>query len=113
MVFMTLDGSRDFGGFGVEVVGCFFHVSGQHDIYRFHPDVTEWVAEVRESDVPLAGSDSGVGSDSGGIDGDGFGGDNGAVRRGRSGRRYREGAAGEVCENNKERAENHGEKHSD
>ena len=108
MVFMTLDGSRDFGGFGVEVVGCFFHVSGQHNIYRFHPDVTEWVAEVRESDVPLACSDSGVGSDSGGIDGDGFGGDIGAVRKGKSfRRRYREDAAREADESNEREAEDH------
>lgn len=106
---------RHLWGVEVDIVRRFLHILRQHEFCGC--DVTsseaDWVAEVRESGVPLTADDSGVGSDSGGIDGDVFGGDIGAVGRGRSRRRYREGVASEVGERNKEGAENHGEKHFD
>lgn len=104
---------RHLWGVEVDIVRRFLHTFRQHEFVGcdIASREADWVAEVWESDVPLAGSDAGVWSDSGGIDGDVFGGDIGAVRRGRSSRRYREGVAGEVGESNKEGAENHGEKH--
>ncbi len=91
---------RHLRGVEADIVHRFLHIFRQHEFVRC--DITsseaDWVAEVRESDVPLTAGDAGVGT----------GGDIGAVRKG-----YRERAAGEVGENNKERAENYGEKHFD
>ena len=95
---MRSDVLRHLWGVKVDIVCRFLHILRRHKF--FGCDITsseaDWVAEVRESNVPLTAGDAGVGT----------GGDIGAVRKG-----YREGAAGEADESNEREAEDHWEEH--